>query len=98
MTRRRTFIDNGIRCRKPKNGPEGAFFEFIRKEGWTCTKRGMPDFACYKDGKLILVEVKPKNKSKLKTEQRILLSHLVELGIDCFIWSPDDEKLKKVRG
>ena len=72
-----------------KNEAERECCEELTTKGWEVTKRGWPDFICYKDGELILVEVKPKQSRKLKREQQRLTQALASLGVKCFKWTPD---------
>jgi len=72
-----------------KNPAERQLFEKLTEEGWYVTKRGWPDFVCFKEDDLILIEVKPRRSHHLKKEQYRLMVALVKLGIRCFRWSPD---------
>lgn len=74
----------------PKNEAEARLYELMRSEGWEVTKRGWPDFACFKDGKVILVEVKPKRSHRLKFWQHRLLTELVKKGVECYRWNPSE--------
>lgn len=59
--------------------------------GWTCTKRGWPDFFCVNDrGEVCMVEVKPSGVQRLKKEQAVVMKFLREHGIRCYKWTPDD--------
>ena len=40
------------------NTAEKRFAQAAREHGWAVSKRGWPDFLCFKDGELIAVEVK----------------------------------------
>jgi len=73
----------------PINKAEAEFFNLMEAKGWELTKKGWPDFACFKRGKLILVEVKPKRSHRLKHWQRKLMLELVKHGVKCYRWSPD---------
>lgn len=72
-----------------KNGPEKMFADMARKNGWKVTKRGYPDFICYKHGKVVLVEVKPSQNHRLKLGQWIFMNSVKQYGIKCYKWSPD---------
>lgn len=74
------------RC--PKNPAEAAFFKTATEAGWVVTKRGWPDFFCFRGEELALVEVKPP-RGKLKREQEIVLRSLSSFGVPCYRWSPD---------
>ena len=87
--RRKTEVINGIRVRRPKNEPEATFFDYATQQGWVATKRGWPDFICYKDGRVLLVEVKQKTGLALREEQAKLLQYLISAGIPCACWSPE---------
>ena len=75
--------------RRPVNLAEAKFFDMMNKKGWELTKRGWPDFACMKDGQLVLVEVKPKRGHRLKSWQRRIMVELIKCGVKCYRWSPD---------
>jgi len=72
-----------------RNSAEKAFFDFIANDGWVATKRGWPDFACFRNDDLILVEVKPTANQHLKLDQYRLMESLSTRGIDCFRWNPE---------
>ena len=72
-----------------KNLPERMFAEDMVDNGWEVTKRGWPDFACFKDGKLMLVEVKKDKNTHLKKSQYRLMSALAQRGILCYYWEPN---------
>lgn len=74
--------------RRPKNAAEGLFWDDMLKEGWDITKKGWPDYACYKDGRLILVEIKPRRSHNLKGRQAQIMQSLAAYGIECFKWTP----------
>lgn len=74
---------------RPTNDTEGKFFDLMRAAGWELTKRGWPDFLCFKDGKLICIEVKSKRGYKLKSWQRRVMLELVKHGIRAYRWSPE---------
>jgi len=75
--------------REIKNEAERQLYRELISQGWSVTKRGWPDFACFKGNNLALVEVKPKQSRRLKKEQWRLMSALAKLGVKCFRWSPD---------
>ena len=72
-----------------KNSAEQQCFEELTSQGWEVTKRGWPDFICFNNGSLMLVEVKPKQKRSLTKKQYRLMTALVNLGVKCFKWTPD---------
>lgn len=71
------------------NETEGDFADLARRNGWEVTKRGWPDFLCFKDGELIAVEVKPrtvKGKLKLPSRYQVLTMQILEAhGIKCYL-------------
>lgn len=77
----------GVRC--PKNDAEGKCFELLRKNGWTPTKRGWPDFFCVRGNEVCAVEVKRSKQQALKQNQLVIMGILPAFGIRCFLWSPD---------
>ena len=72
-----------------KNAAEQACAKELTAQGWFVTKKGWPDFACFKGDKLALVEVKQKSSHRLKRDQFRLLTALAKLGVNCFLWSPE---------
>ncbi len=78
-----------IKSKAPINKAEAQFFNLMEGAGWETTKKGWPDFACFKDGKLVLIEVKPKRSHRLKYWQSKIMLELVKHGIKCYRWSPD---------
>lgn len=72
-----------------KNLAERQLFKELTLQGWEVTKRGWPDFVCYKDGHLALVEVKPSRHKRLKKQQLRLMLALAEVGVRCFRRTPD---------
>lgn len=73
----------------PRNKTERQLLDLMQDNGWELTKKGWPDFACFKDGKLILIEVKPKRSHKLKYWQRRIMLELIKHDVKCYRWSPD---------
>lgn len=76
--------------RLPKNEAEAKLYDIMKVDGWELTKRGWPDFACFKDGEMILVEVKPKRSHRLKFWQHRVLQELAKKGVCCYRWDPDE--------
>ncbi len=74
---------------EPKNPSEAELYKLMCASGWTVTRRGWPDFACFKDGKMILVEVKPYRGHHLKYWQHRLMQELAKKGVECYKWDPD---------
>jgi hypothetical protein len=80
------------------NNAEEKFKDLAKDSHWEVTKLGWPDFFCWKDGRIVIVEVKPDHgDSELKRTQRIILTALASFGIPCFRWSPQ-RGFTKVRG
>ncbi len=73
---------------RPVNKPEGMLWDIMTDAGWHVTKRGWPDFLCYKDGRLVCIEVKPKRGHRLKSEQLTIMLFLKDAGIECYRWTP----------
>jgi len=80
--------------RNYKNDAEKLFAEVARDNGWSVTKCGYPDFICYKDNDLMLVEVK-KKRGRLKTGQHKLMNALSLRGIKCYKWTPETDFFNK---
>lgn len=67
---------------RPFNGAEAKVWDWLEAQGWTVTKRGWPDFFCFKeDGQILLVEVKPRKYHQLKRTQRLVFNALECRGI-----------------
>ena len=75
--------------RTPKNKAELAFFNEAISKGWNLTRKGWADFFCWKDGKIMVVEVKKKRGHNLKRHQHFLFEQLVKFGVPCYTWTPD---------
>ena len=71
-----------------KNAAEHEFYLQAKAAGWGVTKRGYPDFICWKNGELIFVEVKPKKNHRLKVSQSRVMAALSAKGIKCYKWYP----------
>jgi hypothetical protein len=76
-----------------RNYAEQLFFLTAKEHGWEVTKRGYPDFICYRQDKdfLILVEVKRSKNHRLKLSQDRFMRFLSAHGIRCYKWSPDND-------
>ena len=70
------------------NVPEMSLERLMEATGWEATKRGWPDFICFKGDKIVCVEVKRKPSVKLKASQRKIMEILIAAGIPCFRWDP----------
>lgn len=75
--------------RRPTNAAESMAWDALRESGWEVTRRGWPDFFCWKAGKIVLIEVKPKHGRRLKFRQRQVLEALSAFGVPCYVWTPD---------
>jgi hypothetical protein len=75
--------------KRPKNASEGAFWDAAQATGWTVSKRGWPDFICWKDEQLMVVEVKRHRGYRLKRHQTKVMIELAKRGIACYQWTPD---------
>jgi len=75
---------------KPRNNrAEIKAWEALDMDGWEIARRGWPDYLCWKDGKVIAVEVKPRRHHALRRDQRKIMFYLQEAGVPCYRWSPD---------
>lgn len=72
----------------PNEETEQDFAASLKAAGWTVTKRGWPDFICFKNGKMVMVEVKTLATVGLDWEQKRVLCALASCGIPCYLWSP----------
>lgn len=98
MRKTREAVANMPDGRKPQNEAEALFHDWATSQGMRLTKRGWPDwFVWTDDGKIALVEVKPKHGRRLKKEQLAILRALAEFGVPCYRWSPDGG-LVKIKG
>jgi len=79
----------GERTKVYENQAEEAFRRTIIRQGWKVSRRGWPDFVCYKNEEFILVEVKKTQNHHLKKAQSLLSGFLSQHGIKTWIWSPD---------
>jgi len=73
-----------------RNGPENAFEVKAIENGWDVTKRGWPDFLCFKGSRVIAVEVKPLSKATgklqyLKLAQVRTMLWLSSVGVECYV-------------
>jgi len=82
---------------KKSNESEIKFIEKAISMGWEVTKKGYPDFICWKqDGReidLLLVEVKKYKKQRLSPEQRRFAKFIKKFKIPFRVWSPDNDWL-----
>ena len=72
-----------------RNLAENACAAYLLSKGWSYTKRGWPDFFVWKDGKIAVVEVKPRQSHPLRRGQLRIMRALTAAGIDCYRYSPD---------
>jgi len=74
---------------RTQNQAESQLYRLMTDDGFDVVKRGWPDFACFRDDELLLVEVKPDRDTHLKRSQYRLMKALVDRGVKCYRWSPD---------
>lgn len=72
-----------------KNKTERLFKELAEANGWEATKRGYPDFICYRGDELVFVEVKSMT-GKLTIGQEKFRKEMTKRGIKCLVWRPDN--------
>lgn len=72
-----------------KNKTEKLFRDLAEANGWEVTKRGYPDFICYKDNDFVFVEVKSKDYP-LTPEQEKFKSCMIRHGIKFITWRPTE--------
>jgi len=78
-----------------QNRHEEAFATAARAKGWDVTKRGYPDFICYRNGEIMLVEVKPDKRHRLKKDQMLFKQEMEKRGVRCYRWSPEQDWMKR---
>jgi hypothetical protein len=71
------------------NEPEMKFRNLAEEKGWSCSKRGWPDFVCEDEDGIFFVEVKPTLSSRLKPTQHRVMVALVQAGFRCYVWNPE---------
>jgi len=76
-----------------RNKPEKEFSEKARALGWKVTKQGYPDFICYRENEIILVEVKRTMHRRLRKGQHRFMNAMKRFGVKCYRWSPDKDWL-----
>ena len=69
------------------NKTEERFAVKAVAKGWSVTKRGWPDYLCWRGDEVMCVEVKPEGQD-LSTYQRLVMQKLTGLGLKCYRWSP----------
>jgi Holliday junction resolvase len=77
-----------------KNKAEQAFAVAAMENGWMVTKSGYPDFICYKGNDIILVEVKPSQRARLKISQQKFMNSMSKFGVKCYKWYPERNWLR----
>lgn len=87
--RSKGYIENGVHIKRPQNYAEARCFDFMEKNGWTCTKKGYPDFFCFRGNEICFVEVKPKSTYKLRAEQKKIMKVLSDNGFKCYKYTLD---------
>ena len=66
---------------RTNNPAELQLYHLMTDDGFDIVKRGWPDFACFRDDELLLIEVKPNRYAHLKKSQYRLMKALVRRGI-----------------
>ena len=72
--------------KRPKNLAQGECYDTLRAMGLTITKRGCPDFFCFKGNEFMVVECKKSTVGGLTEDQTRVMRALVSHGVKCFIW------------
>lgn len=62
--------------------------ELLKADNWNVFHKGFPDLFCFKDNKLVFIEVKSK-KDKLRPEQITILKALNLRGIKSYKWTQE---------
>ena len=68
------------------NDAEAHFEQEMMSNGWAVSKRGWPDFICYRGAEVIFIEVKPTSTSSLSRPQRVVMEILQKHGLTCLRW------------
>jgi len=72
-----------------RNASERAFVEQAIMQGWKVTKRGWPDFICFRDGQVRVVEVKSRAGRVINRKQSAIIDTLKSFGMPCYRWDPE---------
>ena len=65
---------------------------YLKESNVNFQRRGFPDYAIIKDGKIIgFIEVKPRKSKVLKKEQQIFADFCAEHNIPHAVWTPEDK-------
>lgn len=86
-TRRKDGRHRGDPSRRPANPVEAECFDALTALGWKVTKRGYPDFFCWKGSEIMFVECKPTKHQPSKNQKRIM-NVLRAHGIKCATFIP----------
>lgn len=89
-------VTRTMRKRPLRNAAERKFEEMAQSQGWQVSKRGWPDFTCFKDGQFIAVEVKPQSTHNLSKYQYTVMAALVKYGVPCYYWAAEEEKFIQI--
>ena len=79
-----------LEAKEVKNKTERLFKDLAEANGWEVTKKGYPDFICYRDSDIVLVEVKKPPNLKLSQEQAKFMDGIRKYGIKGKVWNPSD--------
>ena len=71
-----------------KNKTEKLFKDLAEANGWEATKKGYPDFICYRGDELVMVEVKSLT-GNLSPGQVKFREEMTKRGIKCVVWRPN---------
>lgn len=74
--------------RRPANVAEGALFDELTADGWEVFKRGWPDFIAVRNGRVLIVEVKPGKNNRPKHDQEFVMQLLADHGLNVALWNP----------
>ena len=84
---------DGLTIRTP-NFREAIAITHLTNQGYLVIRRGWPDLAAWKDGKLRLIEVKD-GGGKLKRHQFQMAEWLASFGIEVEIWPQGEEHMAR---
>lgn len=74
--------------RRPANDAEGQLFDELTADGWEVMKRGWPDFVAVRNGKVLIIEVKPGKHDRPKVDQEFVMQLLADHGLNVALWNP----------
>lgn len=80
----------------PANKMERGLYETLSRQGWDITRRGWPDFACFRNGEFMVVEVKAKKDRQLRKRQLQVMKELANHGIKTYFYYGETNVLSEV--